>query len=128
MTDHAEPPSVDNIITDKARLFDQLGLPEADVELDGVGTVRVRALSRYEILLAGKGKDENDVLAIEQAMLSMAMVSPRMNKADVERWQKASPIGQIQRVTSKVNELSGVGQNSGKDAYKSVRGEPEPGV
>lgn len=128
MTDHvdavatytAEPPSVDNIITDKARLFDQLGLPEADVELDGVGTVRVRALSRYEILLAGKGADENDVLAIEQAMLSMAMISPRMSKTDVEKWQKASPIGQIQRVTTKVNELSGVGQNSGKDAYKSV--------
>jgi hypothetical protein len=118
----------DNVITDKARLFDQLGLPEADVELDGVGTVRVRALSRYEILLAGKGKDENDVLAIEQAMLSMAMVSPQVSKADVEKWQKASPIGQIQRVTTKVNELSGVGQNSGKDAYKSVRGEPEPGV
>jgi hypothetical protein len=118
----------DNVISDKAGLFARLGLPEEDVKLDGVGVVRVRALSRYEILLSTKGVSEDDVVGIEQAMVSMGMVEPKMSRDDVEKWQKLSPMGQIQQVVSKINELSGVGQNSIPDAYKSVRGESEPGV
>ena len=116
---------IEGVITDKAHLFDKLGLPEDDVKLEGVGVVRVRALSRYEVLLASKGVNEDDTLAIEQAMISMAMVEPKMSKKDVEKWQRESPLGQIQHVTSKINELSGIGKNSGKDAYKSVREQPE---
>lgn len=109
---------------DKAQLLNQATLPEADVELDGVGTVRVRALSRYEIMLAGKSTGD-DPLAMEQMMLSMAMVDPKLTKAEVEQWQKVSPIGQMQAVAGKINELSGVGESVQKEAYKSFRDEPE---
>lgn len=115
--------SNDSVISDKAGLFARLGLPEEDVKLDGVGVVRIRALSRYEILLGTKGAQQDDVLAIEQAMVSMAMVEPKMSKADVEQWQKLSPMGQLQQVTSRINALSGVGTAATNDALKSFRGE-----
>jgi hypothetical protein len=112
---------------DKEALLKQSSLPEDDVELDGVGTVRVRALSRYEIMLAGKTAGD-DPLAMEQTMISMAMVDPKLTKGEVERWQKISPIGQMQAVTTRINELSGVGNDAQKEAYKSLRDDAEPGV
>lgn len=108
---------------DKAKLLNQGTLKEEDVEIPGVGTVRVRALSRYEIMLAGKTTGD-DAMAMEQAMLAMAMVDPKMTKAEIAQWQKASPIGQMQAVVYKVNELSGVNKDSQKEAYKSLRDRP----
>ncbi len=106
---------------DKSQLTAQT-LPAGTVDLDGVGTVHVRGLSRFELLLAGKvGGD--DVALMERKMLSMAMVDPEMTEKDVEAWQKNSPAGQIAPVVAKVNELSGVGQAASKEAYKSLRGE-----
>lgn len=113
---------------DKAKLLDQIGLPEDEVELEGIGTVRVRALSRYEILLANKGVADDDVVTMEQNMLAMAMLDPQMTKADIGKWQKISPIGQMQAVVAKVNELSGVGEGVQKEAYKSIREDAQPGV
>lgn len=97
-------------------------LPEADVEIPGVGTVRVRGLSRFELLLAGKTGGD-DTAAMERKMLSFAMVDPDLSEKDVEAWQKASPAGEIAPVVAAVNELSGVGRESAKEAYKSVRDE-----
>lgn len=108
---------------DKTKLLNQGTLAEEDVEIPDVGTIRVRALSRYEIMLAGKTTGD-DAMAMEQAMLAMAMVDPKMTKAEIAQWQKVSPIGQMQAVVHKVNELSGVNKESQKEAYKSLRDGP----
>jgi hypothetical protein len=101
-------------------------LPRGEVEIPGVGAVTVRGLSRYELLLAGKGQE--DVTVMEQRMLSMGMVDPEMTEQDIAEWQKCSPAGEIMPVVALINELSGVGRDVQKEAYKSLRDESGPGV
>lgn len=108
---------------DKAALLTER-LPRADVEIEGVGTVTVRGLSRYELLLAGKGAEETDTATVEQKMLAMAMVDPELSVSEVAAWQRAAPAGEIQPIVMAINELSGVTKSAQKEAYKSVREEP----
>ncbi|MES2211414.1 MAG: hypothetical protein V4515_14720 [Chloroflexota bacterium] len=98
-------------------------LQREDVEIPGVGTITVRALTRMELLLAGKLSDQG-VAAVERRMLSYAMVDPEMSEAEVERWQKCSPAGDIQPLMPAINRLSGIGQGAEKSGVQSVRGEP----
>lgn len=106
---------------DKAALFAER-LPRGEVEIPNVGTVTVRGLSRIELLLAGKLSDQGPA-AMERRMLAFAMVDPEMSEGDVERWQQSAPAGEIQPIVAKVNELSGIGRDAQKEAYKSLRDE-----
>lgn len=102
---------------DKSALLTER-LPRAEVEIEGVGTVTVRGLSRYELLLAGKSSN-GDVLTSERKMIAMGMVEPPMSEDEVEAWQKCSPAGEIMPVVQKINDLSGVTKHAHKEAYKS---------
>lgn len=105
---------------DKDLLF-RPRLPEDDVEIPGVGTVRVRGLSRQEMLDAAKGHEDDDSLGMEREMLAYAMLDPKMTVDDVARWQQVSPASEINDVLNRVNALSGIGPGAAKRAYKSVR-------
>lgn len=98
-------------------------LPEADVDLPGVGTVRVRGLSRAEVLeiqkVAGSG-----TAMLERRMIAVAMVAPRMSEGEVREWQEASPAGELEPVTDKIQELSGVAADSAKAVYKEFDADP----
>lgn len=107
---------------DKSALLTER-LPRGEVEIEGVGTVVVRGLSRYELLLAGKSAN-GDVLAAERRTLAMGMVDPEMTEADVEQWQKSSPAGEIMPVMQKINDLSGVTKQAQREAYAAFREEP----
>lgn len=100
---------------DKDQLF-QPRLPERDVVIDGVGTVRVRGLSRHEAILV---QAETGVLA-ERKMLHFGMVDPALSEAEVTTWQHASPAGELEPVTLAIADLSGIGEGAAKAAYKSV--------
>jgi len=108
----------------KARLL-KPRLAEADVDVPGIGTVRVRALNRIEAMHVQSAKGNE---AIERRMLALGMVEPAMTEAEVGQWQKASPAGELEAVTEKITELSALGGDADKEAYKSVRGEPGPRV
>lgn len=104
-------------------------LPEADVEIPGVGTVRVRGLSHQEVLIQRKAADDDNVdgpraLAMERKMLTLAMVDPAMTEAEVGEWQRTSPAGDIKLVFEAVQALSGLQEGAAKAAYKSVPGQP----
>lgn len=94
-------------------LADRVTDRTADVEIEGVGTVTVRALSRHEMIQGGKLDDSE---AQERYILSKAMVDPPMGEHDVAAWQKASVPGEINAVAMKVNELSGIGQGADKSS------------
>ena len=97
---------------DKSRLLaDRVSDKTAEVEIDGVGTVVVRALSRHEMITGGK---IDDSAGQERYILSRAMVDPEMAEHDVAEWQKCSPPGEINAVAMKVNELSGIGKGADK--------------
>jgi hypothetical protein len=90
-----------------------------DVEIEGVGTVQIRALSRAEALeLQGR---ELTVAQMEQTLLAKAMVSPQLTEDDVAEWQKNSPAGELQPVVEKITALSGMEQHAAKAAYADFR-------
>lgn len=103
---------------DKAKLIAGREFPTAQVEIEGVGVITVRGLSRWEVLQGGKFDDN---LAQERFILARAMVDPEMGEDDVAAWQKSSPPGEINAVAAKVNELSGIGQGADKSSVAEVR-------
>lgn len=97
-----------------ALLADRVTLNSTDVDIEGVGTIRVRGLSRFELLIAQK-KYPDDTLKQERFILSTALVDPQLTEDDVAAWQRSSPPMEIDSVAQVVNRLSGIG----KDAAKS---------
>jgi hypothetical protein len=97
-------------------------LPEADVEIEGVGTVRVRGLSRVEALQV---RDLSDRVVAERTILALAMVDPPLTEAQVGRWQEASAAAEMERVVDKVTELSGLGSTSAKEAVQGFEANPD---
>lgn len=89
-----------------------------EIPIDGVGVIKVRALSRDEML----GVDsEQPALKIERFVLSRTMVDPEMSEQDIADWQAASGAGEIGKVMDKVYEMSGIARGQAKEQYKSVR-------
>jgi hypothetical protein len=108
-------------------------LPEADVDIPGVGTIRVRGLSRAEVLLTRKATDDEHVdgprvLTLERKMLAAAMIDPKLTEDEVGQWQRASGAGELHPVILKIQELSGLLEDSEKAAHKSDADRPGPEV
>ena len=97
-------------------------VPEEDVEIAGVGTVRVRALNRLEAL---KVQDAGGVEATERLILVLGMVDPRMTDADVRRWMEFSPAGEIEAVSRRIAILSGMAEESAKEAVRDFEANPD---
>ncbi|HEY9418034.1 MAG TPA: hypothetical protein VIQ30_25015 [Pseudonocardia sp.] len=117
---------------DKELLF-KSRLNEADVEIPDVGTVRVRGLSRVEVLAVRKATDTEQMdgpraLVLERKMLAAAMVDPELSEAEVGQWQQASVAGELEPVVRKVQELSGMLDDAPKVAVKTFRGGSDGGV
>jgi hypothetical protein len=97
-------------------------LGQGEVEIEGVGSVLVRALSREELLTAGEDADGNKlgIVPMERKMVALGMVDPAMTEADVAVWQANSPADELSVVVDKINKLSGVAQGSTKEAFPGV--------
>lgn len=89
-------------------------IEQDDVELAGVGWVRVRGMSRYEMLHASRVRGEKGDLAAERFILAACMVNPTVTEDRVAEWQKASLAPEINKVANEVNRLSGVAQGADK--------------
>jgi hypothetical protein len=108
----------------KARLL-KPRVPEGTVELEGLGTIRVRGLSRGEVFMI---KQIKGTQAMERKMVALSMLDPVMTEDEVRQWQQSSPAGELEPVTNKINELSGLGPKSEKQAMATFRDEPGHGV
>lgn len=108
---------------DKGALFTRR-LAEEDIELPGVGTIRVRALSRAEALAVTDKK--MPVAEMEQRLLAMAMVDPVMSEADVRQWQDAAGAGELEPVTEVIQRLSGLRKEAAKSGLPPVRTTTRP--
>jgi hypothetical protein len=96
-------------------------LPEADVDIPDVGTIRVRALTRAEALYAQAGQDKHGVGEFEVRMLAAGLVDPQLSEDEVREWQTHAVAGDWEPITRKIGELSRMLADAGKEAYKSVR-------
>jgi hypothetical protein len=84
-----------------------------DLTLPSGRVVRVRGLSRAELLLNGKNTD--DALTVERRNVATCVVVPKMTEAQVGDWQKRSAAGgDFRALTEKIRELSGMGEGAGK--------------
>lgn len=108
------------------------GMPEDEVEVPGIGTVRVRGLRRDEALLM---RDVRGLEATEKRLLAFGMVDPaffdgqpadlpfmtRLKSAeeDAARWQRAAVAGELEPVANRIAALSGMLSESAKEAVKA---------
>lgn len=106
---------------DKSALF-TARLPEEEVEIPGVGTVRIRSLSRAEVL-GIRGKDV-PVDEMERHLLALSLVEPKLTEKEAGQWQAASAAGELEPVTKAIMRLSGLEEATAKEAVKRFRGEP----
>jgi hypothetical protein len=101
------------------------GLPEDDVEVPSMGTVRVRGLSREEVFETQKAKDTQ---AHERKILRLGMIDPAMTEGQAAVWQKVSPAGEIEPVVDKIRALSGLSEGADKSGLPGYGDEPGPGI
>lgn len=106
---------------DKECLFAKR-LPEDDVEVEGVGTVRVRGLSRAE---ANAVKVHQGTEKLEQKILTFGMVNPALTEDEVARWLRAASYGELEPVLTRIGELSGLMDDSAKKAVKEFAADPD---
>lgn len=94
---------------DKNDLF-KSNLTEAEVEIPGRGTVRVRTMTREELHSL---RDPNTGIA-ERKVLAACMVDPQLTEDEVLLWQTASPAGELSVVVEKIMKLSGLDPDAAK--------------
>jgi hypothetical protein len=105
-----EPPVM---YADKSTLF-RPHLPEEDVSIDSIGTVRVRALSRAEAMRVTGS--EMAKAKLDRYVISRGMIRPLLTEDEVGEWQKVSAAGDIEKASRAIMRVSGLEI----DAPKSV--------
>lgn len=95
-------------------------IKHGEIEIEDVGTIRVRGMSRYELMHANRLRDEKGHLAAERYTIAACMVDPVMTEDQVAAWQRASEPGEINEVGLKINELSGLGKGADKSDLSST--------
>jgi hypothetical protein len=93
-------------------------LVEDEHEIEGVGTVGIRGLSRQEVIELQKLDGGIDVR--ERRMVSLGLVDPKVTEDDVAKWQKSSLAPEIEGLTVAIGNLSGLGQGAQKSGLSGV--------
>lgn len=100
------------------------GFPEDDVIIEGPdGPLRlhVRGLSRHETLHV---QSQKGVAAVEQMTVSLGVLEPRLTPEQVKAWQKSSVGAEMDQVTERIGQLSGMLKGSRKEAMKELLSDP----
>lgn len=90
-----------------------------DFHLDGVGTVKIRSVSRELVMSLNSQDPPVTPIDRERQIVSAALVEPKLSVEDVTAWQASSPAGEIEPLTRAIMKLSGLGKDAAKAAVKS---------
>jgi hypothetical protein len=112
----------DGTYASKEDLTEDAVLAEDDFETMTGRKIRLRGLSRTAVLRLRKENPTD----FEARTIAAGMVEPGpvLTAKEVKAWQDKAPAGELDQVMDKITELSGLGPDAGKAAYKSVRDEP----
>ena len=66
-----------------------------------------------------------DIEALDRRMLFLGLVDPKLTEDEVKQWYAASPAGEIEPVTLKISELSGMTEGAANAAYKEFASDPD---
>lgn len=83
--------------------------------------VHVRGLSRQEVIHVQNTKG---VAAVEALTLSLGLLEPRLSVEQVKAWQRVSIGSEMEPVTRRIGELSGMIEGSRKAAIKEMLADP----
>ena len=100
---------------DKATLLKRR-LSRTEFEVEGVGTVTLRGLSRAEVIELSSG-DRPDVGVFERQLVALAMVDPELTEDEVQEWREAADAGEFESVVQKISDLSGLGDGVDKASF-----------
>lgn len=90
-----------------------------DVKLPDGRLVKVRGLTRIELILSGKGDPDAD--EVERRNVSTCLLLPRMTKAQVGKWQcQPGSVMALARITTAIRDLSGLGEGAQKSDVAEV--------
>jgi len=93
-------------------------LAEKDWEtLRGV-RIRLRGLTRDQVLMLRKLVDKP---GYESSILAYGVAVPELDTSQATEWSRTAPAGEIDEIVDEIFNLSGMGDDAGKEAYKSVR-------
>jgi hypothetical protein len=96
-----------------------LDLDGEDLTLPSGRKVRVRGLSRHELMFNGRGTDDSEL--IERRNVATCLVIPKMTVKQVENWQRKSPAGGDFKVLSeRIRDLSGLAEGAQKSGVDSA--------
>lgn len=98
------------------------GMPEGDVTLASGAIIRVRGMSRWEAM---KGKAVDDRIEWEAYVIATGMVAPAMTVEAVRTWQQRSLPAELEPVTDKIAELSGMDEGAERRAVREMVENPE---
>jgi len=91
-------------------------LSEGTVEIPEVGTIRVRGLNR----LAARKVQEASGINQDHLILRWGVTDPELTDAEVDDWMRTAGAGEIEKVTTAIYHLSGMGgEDPIREAYKS---------
>lgn len=90
-----------------------------DLELPNSQVVRVRGLTRHELLFNAKGTDDSNTIEVRN--LVSCVVEPKLTLAQAEAWQRAAGVKTMQVVQDKIRELSGLAEGAAKSDVAEVR-------
>ena len=94
---------------DKAKLLAKRELGYRDVQVD-VGTVRVRALTRAEVVQCRDATGKT----IDVELIALSMVDPKLTVEEAGVWLETAPAGDYVKVLTAVSELSGLAEGADK--------------
>lgn len=114
---------------DKERLL-KPRLAEREVEVPGVGTVRVRSLSRSEVIRMGTLGRDGDFDGAETFALACGMVDPALAEHEAREWRRNASSDEVEPVLEAITQMSALGDDALKEAVHTFRGDPgtETGV
>lgn len=126
-----QDPTVDEVplasadyLTSKRETGTASGFPEDFVVIDtpkGPVKVHVRGLSRQEVIHVENTKG---LAATEALTVSLGMIAPKLTVDQVKAWQRASVGAELDPVTRRIGELSGMLKGSRKEAIKEMLADP----
>ncbi len=100
---------------DKATVA-QPRLAEEDFEVDGVGWVRIRALSRSQAL---RLEDNPSAREKDAQILAWGIVDPLFTVAEINQWLDNSAAGELEPLSKRIAVISKMLEDAPKAAYKS---------
>src|SRR5262245_25175130 len=100
-------------------------LREAEIPIPGKGMIRVRELSRSEVVDELNAVDRSSDPALwEATLVALSLVAPVLSVEEVAEWRTSSEPHEIGAVIDKLTELSALTRDAAKAAWKEMESEP----